>query len=183
MSTEDEATVVEGVVKWFDPSKGFGFVVADSGGPDILLHANVLRNFGQSSVADGARITILMQATPRGRQAVEVHDIEPPLSDLDSPLSGFAEESVDMSQAGPLEPARVKWFDKAKGFGFANIFGKPEDVFIHIEILRRSGLADLQPGEAIGLRVIEGSRGYMAAVVMSWESALEGAHEQEFVRA
>jgi CspA family cold shock protein len=75
-------------------------------------------------------------------------------------------------KAAELEPARVKWFDKAKGFGFANVFGKPEDVFIHIEVLRRSGLADLQPGEALAIRVVEGKRGRMAMEVNAWESAL-----------
>ena len=78
---------------------------------------------------------------------------------------------VDLSL--PLVPARVKWFDKAKGFGFANVFGKSEDVFLHVEVLRRSGLADLQPGEAVTLRVTDGARGRMAAQVTSWETALK----------
>ena len=64
--------VLSGVVKWFDPLKGFGFVVSDEGGPDILLHVNVLRNFGQSSVADGAQIDLMVQETQRGVQATEV---------------------------------------------------------------------------------------------------------------
>ena len=166
---------VTGTVKWFDPTKGFGFVVADSGGPDILLHANVLRNFGQSSVADSAGIEVIVQETARGIQAVEVLRIEPPASGegVGQPLEGEGEiaEPVDLSL--PLEPARVKWFDKAKGFGFANIFGRPEDVFLHIEVLRRSGLADLQPGEAVSLRVVEGKRGRMAMQVTSWEAALK----------
>ncbi len=72
----------------------------------------------------------------------------------------------------PLEPARVKWFDKGKGFGFANVWGKPEDVFIHIEVLRRSGFADLAAGEAVCLRVIDGRRGRMAAQVVAWDMAL-----------
>ena len=71
----------------------------------------------------------------------------------------------------PLEPARVKWFDKAKGFGFANVFGRHEDVFIHIEVLRVSGFADLQAGEAVCLRIVEGKRGRMAVQVVSWEAA------------
>jgi CspA family cold shock protein len=170
---EKDGARVTGTVKWFDPSKGFGFVVSDQGGPDILLHANVLRNFGQSSVADAAGIEVIVQQTARGMQAVEVLHIEPPVpleAEHPAPMGGEISEPVDLSL--PLEPARVKWFDKAKGFGFANVFGRGEDVFLHIEVLRRSGLADLQPGEAVSLRVVEGKRGRMATQVTSWEAAL-----------
>jgi CspA family cold shock protein len=170
---------VRGSVKWFDPGKGFGFVVSDSGGPDILLHANVLRNFGQGSVADGSGIVVIVQETARGSQASEVLEITPPKSDGAAPplaeLSAEPEGVADL----PLEPARVKWFDKVKGFGFANIFGRAEDVFIHIEVLRRSGLADLQPGEAVGLRVVDGRRGRMAAAVLAWDAATRSAPAAE----
>ncbi|MFY0679890.1 MAG: cold shock domain-containing protein [Thalassovita sp.] len=164
---------VLGQVKWFDPVKGFGFVVSDDGGPDILLHANVLRNFGQSSVADGARIEIVVQETDRGIQATEVYEIEPPAGSPAAALADFEDIDPELIRTAPLEPARVKWFDKGKGFGFANIFGRGEDVFVHVEVLRRSGLADLQPGEAVGLRVIDGKRGRMATEVCAWESALK----------
>jgi CspA family cold shock protein len=106
-------------------------------------------------------------------QAVEVLRIDPPKVEEAPGLArepGGLDEPVDMSL--PLEPARVKWFDKAKGFGFANVFGRPEDVFLHVEVLRRSGLADLQPGEAVALRVVEGKRGRMATQVTTWEAAL-----------
>ncbi|UWQ05818.1 cold-shock protein [Aliiroseovarius crassostreae] len=171
-SEVQNTVVLHGHVKWFDPTKGFGFVIADEGGADILLHANVLRNYGQSSVADGAGIEIEVQDTQRGRQAVLVRSITPPET-LD--LTGLSEEQtgeIDLENAGPIEPARVKWFDKGKGFGFANIFGSDEDVFIHIEVLRRSGLADLQPGEAICLRTVQGKRGKLALVVSAWDSAV-----------
>lgn len=168
-----EPIVLRGQVKWFDPSKGFGFVIADEGGADILLHANVLRNYGQSSVADGSRIEITVQSTERGRQAVAVLSIEPPDDEDEHQLEEFTEGMVDPDSVGPLEPARVKWFDKAKGFGFANVFGKSEDVFIHVEVLRRSGLADLQPGEAIGIRSASGKRGCMAVSVSPWDTAIE----------
>lgn len=169
---EKEGTRVSGTVKWFDPGKGFGFVVAEEGGPDILLHANVLRNFGQSSVADSAGIDVIVQETARGIQAVEVLSISPPEGEEIMAQQGAEiAEPVDLSL--PLEPARVKWFDKAKGFGFANVFGRDEDVFLHIEVLRRSGLADLQPGEAVSLRVVDGKRGRMATQVTSWEAALK----------
>ncbi|WP_226621456.1 cold-shock protein [Alloyangia pacifica] len=173
MTHEDSETRrVLGRVKWFDPVKGFGFVISDEGGPDILLHANVLRNFGQSSVADAARIEVSVQSTERGIQATEVFRIEPPEAPAGVPLADFEEIDPEIIRSAPLEPARVKWFDKAKGFGFANVFGRDQDVFIHIEVLRRSGLADLQPGEALAIRVIQGKRGQMATEVCAWETAV-----------
>ena len=170
--TEHSTRQVHGLVKWFDPVKGFGFVVAETGGPDILLHVNVLRNFGQSSVADSAQIDILVQDTDRGVQAVEVLSIVPPIGNEQVTLADFVELDLDEVRSTPLAPGRVKWFDKGKGFGFANVFGQPEDVFLHMEVLRRSGLADLQPGEALALRVVDGKRGRMAAEVFAWEAAL-----------
>lgn len=163
---------VEGFVKWFDPAKGYGFILCEEGGPDILLHVNVLRNYGQSSVADGARISVTTQATDRGVQAVEILSIEPPEREDSPVLSDFADLDMSEISNSPLEPARVKWFDKAKGFGFANLFGHNEDVFLHVEVLRQSGLADLQPGEAVCMRVISGKRGCMAVEVQAWEAAV-----------
>jgi cold shock protein len=170
--TELEATTqqMRGRVKWFDPSKGFGFVVSDDCELDILLHANVLRNFGQSSVADGAGIVLRVQRTHRGVQAVEVLAIEPP-EGADLNLSEETRAIGPEVLALPLEPARVKWYDKGKGFGFANVFGHGEDIFIHVEVLRASGFADLEAGEAVALRIVDGKRGRMAVQVMSWDSA------------
>ena len=167
---------VAGRVKWFDAGKGFGFILDDEGGADILLHANVLRNFGQSSVADNAGIRVLVQVTPRGGQAVEVLEISTPDPETRlAPIEDLGDTDPAAIAALPLEPARVKWFDKGKGFGFANVFGRADDVFIHVEVLRRSGFADLAPGEAVCLRVIDGRRGRMAAQVVSWETALRTA--------
>jgi CspA family cold shock protein len=168
-SSEPIGVAVSGVVKWFDPVKGFGFVLADEGGSDILLHVNVLRNYGQSSVADGARIDLFAQETSRGIQATSITAIHPPEGAQSVALADIVGMPADDVAAAPLEPARVKWFDKSKGFGFANVFGKREDVFLHIEVLRQSGLSDLQPGEALAMRVIKGKRGNMAAEVQAWE--------------
>ena len=164
---------VTGQIKWFDPVKGFGFIVADEGGPDILLHANVLRNFGQSSVAEAAIVEILLQDTERGVQAVEVLSIAPPAIGSTSTLADFENIAPEDIEKHPLTPARVKWFDKNKGFGFANVFGRSEDVFVHIEVLRRSGLSELQPGEAVAMRVMDGQRGKMAMQICAWETVLQ----------
>lgn len=161
-----------GHVKWFDPTKGFGFIVADQGGSDVLLHANVLRNYGQSSVADGTPIWFKAQSTARGLQAIEVVKIE---SALGMPINLSEEENrlttEELLQL-PIQAARVKWFDKSKGFGFANVWGYGEDVFLHVEVVNHSGFADLQAGEAVCLRVTDGKRGKMAVQVLSWDSAV-----------
>lgn len=161
---------VEGEVKWFDPVRGFGFIISGTGGPDILLHANVLRNYGQSSVAEGTMITARVQETERGVQAVEVVNIQSRVGEDGEPLDDF--EFEDHSHI-EMEPARVKWFDKVKGFGFVNVHGVAGDVFVHMDVLRRSGFAELQPGEAISVRLGESDRGAMALEVLSWDAALE----------
>ncbi len=170
---EEMNPVITGRVKWFDPVKGFGFIVAEETGGDILLHANVLRNFGQSSIADSTEITVRVQKTTRGVQAMEVLTVAAP----ETPQLMFSEEDQanlpeEVTELA-LEPARVKWFDKDKGFGFGNVFGRPEDVFVHLEVVRASGFADLQAGEAVCLRIIEGKRGRMAVQVVSWETSVQ----------
>ncbi|GLP86245.1 Cold shock protein CspB [Tritonibacter mobilis] len=135
------------------------------------MHVNVLRNFGQSSIADGAGIEVVTHRTDRGVQAVEIVSITPPEREDTPVLSDLAQLDDEEISNTPLEPARVKWFDKAKGFGFANVFGRDEDVFLHVEVLRQSGLSDVQSGEALAMRVIEGKRGRMAVDVLAWEAA------------
>lgn len=159
---------VAGLVKWFDTTKGFGFVLSDAGGPDILLHANVLRNFGRGSITEGARVMMRTQETDRGLQAVEVIAIDAVAGDLPEHDRSFPDlpDATDV----PLVAARVKWFDKAKGFGFANVFGNSEDVFVHVEVLRRSGFTELQPGEAVAIKVVDGPRGKMVAEVRTWDT-------------
>lgn len=163
--------LVTGLVKWFDPSKGYGFILDENGGTDILLHGNVLRNFGRSSVADQSLVKVLVQHTDRGVQAAEVISIEPPETDGQAPIADLDIGIIDQMDSLPLRPARVKWFDKSKGFGFANIFGHPDDVFLHIEVLRHSGFADLAIGEAICVRIVEGPRGLMAAQIAAWDAS------------
>ncbi|KIN69336.1 Cold shock DNA-binding domain protein [Sulfitobacter donghicola DSW-25 = KCTC 12864 = JCM 14565] len=162
---------VNGTVKWFDPVKGFGFVLSEDGGADILLHVNVLRNFGQSSVADGSKVKLVAQKTERGVQASEILTISPP-EGVQTTLTDIVELDHEEIANSPMVAARIKWFDKAKGFGFANVFGKSEDVFVHMDVLRQSGLSDLAPGEAIAMRVIDGKRGRMAAEVKAWETII-----------
>ncbi|MEK9978123.1 MAG: cold-shock protein [Paracoccaceae bacterium] len=173
----DEEKEVSGHVKWFDPIKGFGFIVSEVTQEDVLLHANVLRRYGQNSVAGNAKIVFLLQNTDKGLQAHKIISIETGIVEQ-SRLSDFEDIEIEEIRALPLKPARIKWFDIAKGFGFANTYGSDEDIFVHIDVLRRSGLADLRAGEAVAMRVLGGKRGQMAAEICPWESALELGNKQ-----
>ena len=159
--------LVHGHVKWFDSTKGYGFVVTDDAEGDILLHGNVLRAFGFTSVAEGAEMVLRVQSTERGRQAVEVIDIVPGPVSPESPVAALG--PVDEAAAGPLEPARVKWFDRVKGFGFVNIYGRAEDVFLHMETLRQYGYGEVTAGDVLAVRVTAGPRGPMVYEVRSWD--------------
>lgn len=165
-----------GKVKWFDTTKGFGFVVDDEGGPDILLHANVLRNFGHSSVAEGTEIEIVVVSSDRGQQASEIVRLDQPSSVPENALRGLEEAGIDLStlsEHSELTPARVKWFDKVKGFGFLNVFESTDDIFVHAEVLRAYGASELQQGEAVTIRTAAGPRGKLAIEIRSWDFAAE----------
>lgn len=170
----ENGDTVRGLVKWFDVTKGFGFIVSDDHASDILLHANVLRTFGQNSVANNARLEIVVQVTDRGSQAIEILKIEAPEfeSGPDS-LRQILGDDVLLDPDAALLPARVKWFDRIKGFGFANIFGQSDDIFVHIEVLQACGLSELQPGEAIAIKTAIGPRGRMAWDVRVWDQAID----------
>lgn len=155
-------------VKWFDPKKGFGFLIPDTGGPDILLHANVLRNAGRGSIADGVRLETVVGQVDGRWQASAITLIHSDSVHAVPQLAQFTALDPEQLRSLPFQPARVKWFDVTKGFGFATVFGSSDDVFIHIEVLRAAGLDDLEVGEAVVLRVFDGARGCMAAEVADW---------------
>ncbi|MEM7058167.1 MAG: cold shock domain-containing protein [Pseudomonadota bacterium] len=172
---ESDEVVISGRVKWYDAVKGYGFVVPDTGGSDVMVHASCVRAFGKVALTEGAEISLAATRGPRGLQAARILDVDEPEVAMAAP--GFAEdarpteflgEEVD---AGPLQPARVKWFDKQKGFGFVNIFGNPEDVFVHMETVRRCGFQDLSSGEGMAVRTFRGPRGLMVAELRLWETA------------
>ncbi len=157
----------KGHVKWFDTSKGYGFLVVDDDLGDILLHANVLRNFGRGSVTEGTLIEFDVQETDRGRQVSEILEIGSSRDEKEESIN--PEFMVPSVEGIEMVPARVKWFDKSKGFGFANMFKSQTDIFLHMEILRQSGFSDLQSGEAIVIQIVDGPRGKMAGAIYAWD--------------
>ncbi|MFK7941773.1 MAG: cold-shock protein [Paracoccaceae bacterium] len=179
MTDADETTdVISGHVKWYDAVKGYGFVVPLAGGSDVMVHASCVRAFGRIALAEGSEVTLLAQEGPRGLQAHKLMDVVEP--ENAEPMMGFAEDSRPTEflgeevDAGPLQPARVKWFDKQKGFGFVNVFGNTEDIFVHMETVRRCGFQDLSSGEGMAVRTFRGPRGLMVAELRLWETATSG---------
>ncbi len=172
---ESSEVALSGRVKWYDAVKGYGFVVPDDGGADIMVHASWA--YGRVALSEGAEVQLIAVTGARGLQAQRLVDVQEPAPVAMPP--GFAEEARPTeflgpeAEAGPLQPARVKWFDKQKGFGFVNVFGRDEDVFVHMETVRRCGFQDLSSGEGMAVRTFRGPRGLMVAELRLWETATQ----------
>ena len=149
----EQVVRVEGRVKWFDPAKGYGFVVPDpspEGGElkrDVLLHISVMRKFGRDSAPEGARIVCHVATRDTGFQVHEVLELS----------ADSADEGAEA--VGPLEVVLVKWFNRTKGYGFVQRRDDPEDIFIHMVVVRKAGVEDLQPGQTLLASIGKGQKG------------------------
>jgi len=170
-------TTYSGRVKWYDVIKGYGFVIPDEGDTDIMVHASCVRSYGKMALPENARVTLVADRGTRGLHAVKLLTVDEPEQPVEE-KAGFAEATRPTDflgpdiETGPLLPARVKWFDKQKGFGFVNVFGNPEDVFVHMETVRRCGFQDLSSGEGMACRTFRGPRGLMVAELHLWEAGV-----------
>ena len=173
-----ELPPIVGRVKWFDATRGFGFLVCDDVEGDVLLHFSVLREHGRRSVPEGAIIECLPVRLERGLQAKRVISI-----DLSTALPQQPRSSISSSEradrkalaeaAGELEPVEVKWFNRVRGYGFVK---RPddsggEDVFVHMETVRQARLGELQPGQRLQARIAPSGKGLTAVELRDFDGS------------
>ena len=155
---------VTGVIKWFDVAKGFGFIVPDNGMADVLLHVTCLRREGFQTAHEGARVVVEAAPRAKGLQAFRILAMDE--STAIHPAQMPAPRThVTVTPTSGLERAQVKWFNRLRGFGFLTRGEGTPDIFVHMETLRRFGLAELRPGQFVLVRFGPGPKGLMAAEV------------------
>lgn len=163
---------MSGKVKWFNRSKGFGFVVPSDGSGDIFLPLSVLERSGHSEAPDGAAIVFDWSQGPKGRAVAQIIELDtstatPRASRFRAREGHEPYREQNDEGGGALQPLEgvVKWYDPARGFGFILPNDGGKDVFVHVTALRRAGIETLEPGQPVRMMVGQAKRGREASSI------------------
>ena len=160
-AAQEKPSRVQGRVKWFDFTKGYGFIARADGGGDILLHQACVRQSGFKTVKEGATVVCETVLGPRGLQASLLVSLDNSTAHPMTPAEPAPRHRAEPH--GPWQTGTVKWFNRAKGYGFLSRGPGTLDIFVHMEVLRQCGILELREGQKIRFRAGLGPKGELAA--------------------
>lgn len=165
VSAEDTRHGLEAVVKWYNPTKGFGFVQLNDGSPDAFLHASVLERGGHAAPDPGATLVCDVAQGRRGLQVTEISSIAaaPPGAGGDG--RSFARPAAHDEPVSQTVEGTVKFFNNEKGFGFIQPDDGGRDIFVSGRVLTQLGIGDLEPEQRVRVGIRMGQKGPLAVTV------------------